>query len=291
MQKFETYFGLKLGNQLFGAAEEVSKVLQTKDLSVQEAVSSVNVIKQFYKRLRRNEEFDRLFDSTVAHSKNLRISEPQMPRYRKAPRRLDEGSQPYRYSTAKKYLRCQYFEACDLLVNDIESRFEEKEFMEPVLAIEALLIKSANGKDFSQEFKVVKSSCFQSDFCFDKLERHLGVLVDVIHQALPQVKKITAIRTICEAMNKGPYEVMLEEVHKLLRLYFTIPITSSTSERAFSTLRRVLTYLRSTMTQERLNNCMLLHVHKDLTDSLNLQDIAVSFITAKNERLRYFGTF
>ena len=45
------------------------------------------------------------------------------------------------------------------------------------------------------------------------------------------------------------------------------------------------------MTQERLNNCMLLHLHKDLTHSLNLQDIAVAFITAKDERLRYFGPF
>ena len=45
------------------------------------------------------------------------------------------------------------------------------------------------------------------------------------------------------------------------------------------------------MTQERLNNCMLLHVHKDLTDNLNLEDIATAFITAKDERLRYFGTF
>ena len=163
--------------------------------------------------------------------------------------------------------------------------------MEPVLAIEVLLIKSANGDDFSQELKVVENSCYQSDLCFNKLEKHLGVLVDVIHQALPQVKKVTTIRTICEATNKGPYKVMLEEIHKLLRLYFTIPITSSSSERAFSTLRRVLTYLRSTMTQERLNNCMLLHVHKDITDSLNLQDIATAFITAKNERLRYFGMF
>ena len=114
--------------------------------------------------------------------------------------------------------------------------------------------------------------------------------MDVIHQTLPQVKKVTTVRTICEAMSKGPYKVMLEEIHKLLRLYFTIPITSSSSE-AFSTLRHLLTYLRSSMTQERLNNCMLLHVHTDLTDSLNLQDIAVTFITAKDECLQYFGTF
>ena len=58
LDKFETYFGLKSSHQLFGATEEVSKVLQTEDLPVQEAVSSVNVIKQFYMQIRKTEEFD-----------------------------------------------------------------------------------------------------------------------------------------------------------------------------------------------------------------------------------------
>ena len=57
LDKFETYFGLKLSHLLFAAAEEVSKVLQTKNLSVQEAVSSVNVIKRYYKQIRKDEDF------------------------------------------------------------------------------------------------------------------------------------------------------------------------------------------------------------------------------------------
>ena len=58
LDKFETNFGLKSSHQLFGAAEEVSKVLQTEDLPVQEAVSSLIVIKQFYMQIRKTEEFD-----------------------------------------------------------------------------------------------------------------------------------------------------------------------------------------------------------------------------------------
>ena len=71
----------------------------------------------------------------------------------------------------------------------------------------------------------------------------------------------------------------------------TVPITSSTSERSFSTLRRVLSYLRSTMSEERLNNCMLLHIHKDITDKLNLQEVARDFVSLHEERKRHFGTF
>ena len=64
------------------------------------------------------------------------------------------------------------------------------------------------------------------------------------------------------------------EVHKLLKLYLTVPITSSTSERTFSVMKRLLTYLRSTMSEK---SRMLLHIHKDITDTLSNMDIAKEF--------------
>ena len=37
--------------------------------------------------------------------------------------------------------------------------------------------------------------------------------------------------------------------------------TSSEAERSFSSLRRLKTYLRSTMTQDRLTGLAMLHIH------------------------------
>ena len=45
------------------------------------------------------------------------------------------------------------------------------------------------------------------------------------------------------------------------------------------------------MTQQRLNNLMVLHVHKDITDSLKLQDIANEFVGNSEHRLKNFETF
>ena len=132
---------------------------------------------------------------------------------------------------------------------------------------------------------------FKSGFCIEKLKRELGVLIDAIHVALPNVKKVTSTRTISEAMCTYANRQMLTEVHKLLRLYFTIPITSSTSEQSFSALKQLLTYLRSTMTEKRLNNCFLLHVHKDITDAIDLVEVAKDFIAHNDECRAYFGTF
>ena len=86
------------------------------------------------------------------------------------------------------------------------------------------------------------------------------------------------------------YKSMLSEVNTLIQLYLTIPVTTSTSERAFSVLRWLLTYLHSTMTEKGLNNCFFLHVHKDITDTLELTDIPKQFTAMHPERKKYFGT-
>ena len=57
---------------------------------------------------------------------------------------------------------------------------------------------------------------FKEDLNFDSVERQLEVLVDVIHLALPQVKKVTSIQTICNTLKCDPYRSMLSEVHKLI---------------------------------------------------------------------------
>ena len=49
------------------------------------------------------------------------------------------------------------------------------------------------------------------------------------------------------------------------------------------------TYLRSTMTQERLNNIMLMHCHRDKTDALDLTAVANDFKEATEQRIiRHF---
>ena len=53
-------------------------------------------------------------------------------------------------------------------------------------------------------------------------------------------------------------KMMFSEVHNLIRLYLTVPMTSTTAEHTFSTLHQLKNYLQSTMTQEQLNHVMLL---------------------------------
>lgn len=292
LEKFSMLFGLKLGYLVFGASETLSKSLQGKDTSLQEAISAVNLAKKFYRRQRTEEAFSQFYDKVVDAANELDIAKPQLPRYRRAPRRLDDGSQPHQYNGPKDFFRHQYFQACDLLLQELEDRFEQRQLLPPVISLENLFLEAANGKPYEKSIQDVQSSCYKDDINFELLQKQLPLLADLVHEGLPSVKEVTSVRTICDAMNtQSVYKSLLSEVHNLLRLYLTIPVTSATSERSFSALKRVLTYLRSSMSEKRLNNCLLLHVHKQLTDSCDMEEIAKEFVTANIERRNYFGVF
>ncbi len=156
--------------------------------------------------------------------------------------------------------------------------------------MEQTLLKAANKNNFNEELKILEKSCFSADLDFSNLRRQLPLLHDIIKQGLPEVRLVTSVDTICSAMNKnnGVLKDMLPSVHKLLRL---IPISSVTSERTFSTMKIINTYLRSSMTEKRLNNCLLLNAHKELTENLDLILIAEEFVEKLDERKRYFGNF
>ena len=54
--------------------------------------------------------------------------------------------------------------------------------------------------------------------------------------------------------------------------------TNAVSERSFSALKRVKTYLRSKTGEGRLNLLMLLHVHKELADGIDKLEVANLFV-------------
>ena len=54
---------------------------------------------------------------------------------------------------------------------------------------------------------------------------------------------------------------LIPAIFRILQIFSTIPITTATSERSFSTLKRIKTYLRNSMGEERLTGLALISVH------------------------------
>ena len=128
------------------------------------------------------------------------------------------------------------------------------------------------------------------------LRIQLLLLPDAINTAFAgtaiRVKMVTHVRTIVDSLNRNKIvEGMLREVDKLLWAYLTFPVTNATTERSFSSLRWIKSFLRGTMTQQHLNNLFMLYVQTTWTDSLDLVSVAKEFVAANSCRLNYFGKF
>ena len=97
---------------------------------------------------------------------------------------------------------------------------------------------------------------------------------------------------ILEIFNSTPDAMfILREVVRLVQLLLVLPTSSATAERSFSALRRLKSYLRSTITQERLNYLMLLHYHRERLDNMQLEEAAQDFINGMETRVTHFGKF
>jgi hypothetical protein len=60
-------------------------------------------------------------------------------------------------------------------------------------------------------------------------------------------------------------------------------------ERSFSALRRLKTWLRSTMSQTRLNAVAVIHVHQNICDTIDIEVLVDNFIKRNQWRLMTFG--
>ena len=88
-----------------------------------------------------------------------------------------------------------------------------------------------------------------------------------------------------------PQKSFFSEVCLLARLIIVMPASNAVSERSFSAMRRLKTYLRCTMRQSRLNHLLLLNLNQKKVDQLDIDAIGDEFIRGSEHRLRQFGKF
>ena len=72
------------------------------------------------------------------------------------------------------------------------------------------------------------------------------------------------------------------------RILLTTPITVASAERSFFKLKILNNYLRSTMTQERLNGLTLMTIESKLLDKVNCEDVIEKFISTNIRRIALF---
>lgn len=287
LQTFSIFFSLKLLYAVFSKSESVAQSLQSPKLSLSKADNMVKALSSVWTTMRSDHGFTTLWQSVVSEADSLDVNPPVLPRVRRIPRRLDDnGSGQHEDQCVEDVYRRLYFASVDAAISCLSNRFQNPSF-QLSRAIESTFIEVVNTGQVP-ELQAI-SNHYGDDINAFRLKLHLEMMGDICRSAQQPVQ-ITDIAQVVQLFrdNEG-WSLMLSEVVKLLRLFLTLPATSCTAERSFSCLRRLKTFLRSTLSQKRLNNIAVLHCHREQT--VNLEEICNSFIEKNEIRRSTFQTF
>ena len=226
--------------------------------------------------IRTESTFNAFFSFVEKRRELLDVGSPRLPRRKKRPRRFDDGIAAAEYpSTCKDMYRQVYYEVLDLAVNSISDRFDQPGFIVDS-NVERLLFKTCNGDEYQKELDAV-CTFYKGDLQLNELAAQLEVFKIPYQEKAGGKPSIACLQKVLCSLSPAQRS-LIDVVCRAFQLLLIMPETNSTSERSFSAMRRIKTYMRSTMTQGQLNHLMIPNYHEEMTDSLDMQEVANEFI-------------
>ncbi|XP_060855554.1 zinc finger MYM-type protein 1-like [Metopolophium dirhodum] len=147
----------------------------------------------------------------------------------------------------------------DSLISSLERRFSD----ENIPAFSLLLLHPSNMLDMNtKEFKL-KINDFANYYQIKDLESEAELWYNIWKEKKLAKSKLSDME-ISEVVEET--DIFFPKIKQALHISLAQLCTTCTIERPFSTLRRVKTWLRSTMTENRLNGLCILSVHRKLLD-------------------------
>lgn len=284
MLQFKTYFFLRLYCHAMNPVEDVNEKIQCPHLSVAD-------LEKIYEGLicilnGRRDSFEHFWELCLKE-KPSQVDDPSLPRNRRIPKKYEnnEASSPHTFKTPKEYYKAIYIEVCETVQSCITERFASTGLTQ-VIAVEqeCLLLVNRGETNFEKS-----TEFFKNDLDIERLRLHLNMLADIANKKQLVLKNMRDVRKyITQEPAVGE---MLCEVVKCIKLLQVVPITTATAERSFSALRRLKSYLRSTMGQKRLNNLAVLQAHRDVLDELDIRPVINDFIFSNPVRRSTFAPF
>ncbi|XP_052621070.1 uncharacterized protein LOC111901968 [Lactuca sativa] len=258
----------------------VSKKLKSKDMHLDNAITEINKLIGYFKDYRETG-----FSKAIVEAKEIAIEmgiDPIFPQKRLIERkkRFDESSSSEEVSfTPEENFRVNYFlYIVDQTISSLETRFEQ--FKEYDKMFGFLFTQNLRGI----EDKDLKLYCHRLERAL-KFEERSDIDAEELYTELKLFETLETNEFI------KPIDVLkfLKELDYFpnasiaYRILLTIPVTVASAERSFSKLKFVKSYLRSTMSQERLSGLTMISIENEILESIDYKELINQF-AIKNAR-------
>lgn len=168
--------------------------------------------------------------------------------------------------------RQTYVQTLDLILQAIKSRFDHKG-----TAVYADIEKLLTGEWGVEQIHNISSVY---GLCSIQLESEICVVRKDLALFSSNIFDFISNFKVDFVANKGLYPL----VHQLLILLLLLPATNASSDKSVSALKRLRTALRNSTAHQEVSSLLLMHVHKEETDALSLQEVIKDFVSASDTR-------
>ena len=107
--------------------------------------------------------------------------------------------------------------------------------------------------------------------------------VDVLSN--PKFQDLRSIADLCRRLVETEKSKIYYLIDRLICLILTLPVSTATSERAFSAMKIVKTRLRNKIEDEFLANNLVVYIEREIVKNFDLNSILDDFICLKERKL------
>ncbi|XP_062112969.1 uncharacterized protein LOC133824118 [Humulus lupulus] len=173
----------------------------------------------------------------------------------------------------------------DYQLQELNSRFNEN-------SVELLILSTAfDPRDGFKLFKIddickLVEKFYPDDFSELEVVR---LRIELQHFVLdipnhPELQSLSCIHELCQGLVKTRKEIMYPLIDRLLRIVLTLPVSTTTTERAFSSMKIIKTKLQNKMEDSFLNDCLIFCIEKEIATNFSIESIIDDFASIKNRR-------
>ncbi|XP_062005769.1 uncharacterized protein LOC133722938 [Rosa rugosa] len=103
----------------------------------------------------------------------------------------------------------------------------------------------------------------------------------------PKFQNLESISDLCRMLVQTRKSEFFSMLYRLICLVLTIPVSTATTERAFSAMNIIKNRLRNKMEDEFLGDCMVLHIKKEYAESIDNESVIKEFEACGTRRVRF----
>ncbi|XP_075499475.1 uncharacterized protein LOC142537880 [Primulina tabacum] len=112
---------------------------------------------------------------------------------------------------------------------------------------------------------------------------------ELIHYKLDVMQnlKVSTLVELCQQLTESGRSSVYVMLTRLIHLVLTSPVSTATTERAFSAMKHVKTALRNKMEDDFLADCLTLYIERDLAKHIDVNSIIDEFYVLKSRRAQF----